>query len=398
MAYELSDDEALIERTIQQFAAAEIGLEAAADFDRHDRFPAEPTAKGAALGLTGMLVPAEAGGAEAGATALVLALDAVARVCPNTAAVLAVHNALGTRILMDAASDAELLRGLCGGQTVAVLATEEAYGSSKLKLGTAATPAGNGYRITGQKVWGLGAAGAKHFLVLAQVEGAKADREGDGKDGPTGRKEGVDGPTWFHIAADAPGVALGANEPLLGLRGSGIRTVYFSDVEVGADDVIGAVGAGRALHEQAMPWLQVAAAACLNGCTAGALEAAARFAEERVQFGKPIGHYQAVSDGLVDIDIQLAASRSLTRAAAAQQGQSEGAAWAARAKQMAARVAVEMTRRAIRMQGGTGFMREGVAERFARDARALQFLGEPEAVQKGIIKRHLLDLEFGLTP
>jgi alkylation response protein AidB-like acyl-CoA dehydrogenase len=299
----------------------------------------------------------------------------VASVCVNTAAVLASHN-WGLRLLRR--SDAAALAGPAAGEVVCVLATEEAHGSDKSRIGTDAVPDGDAFVLTGMKVWGLGAAGARHFVVLAKVPGS--------------------GGTLFVVPADAAGVTLGQNEPLMGLRASGIRTVYLSGVRVAAGAMLGAPGEGASILAAEMPWLHVGVAAALTGATRGAFAAAAEFATTRVQFGKAIGTFQAVSDMVTDVDTQMHAARALTLAAAARLTEPDGAIWAARAKSFAARRAVDMTRTAIRIQGGTGFMREGGTERFARDVRALQFVGEPAHMQRDLLKRHLLDLEFEATP
>lgn len=385
MPYTLSDDEQLIRKVVREFAQATIGLEQAADFDRHDRFPAEVVQAAATLGLTALTLPTELGGAGAGPTAYALAIHELAKVCPNTAAILAVHNGLGLRCLLaDPALAADLAPKACAGEVIAVLAAEEANGSDTATIGTSAIPDGKGgYKITGQKVWGIAASHAKQFVVLVNVQGGK----------------GTSGPTLLHVPADAAGVSLGRNEPLMGLRGAGIRTVYFSGVAVPDGHRLGEVGQGLAILKSARAWLQVGAAAAITGCVAGAYAAAAAFAASRIQFGQPIGTFQAVSDGVTLIDVNVEASLALTLAAAARLDEPDGQLWAARAKAFANEMAVPMTRQAIRIQGGTGFMREGGTERFARDARALWFVGETTQMQRDAIKRAVMpDIAFPSAP
>lgn len=374
MPYELSDDEALIEKMVAEFAQGQ-GLEAASDRDRHDQYPADLVTQAAQLGLTGMGLPAEKGGAGVTAGAYALALYELARVDPSAAAILASHNGMALRILADHAVAPQLVAGEPG----AYLATEEAGGSDKSRLTTLATPTDSGFSLTGRKTWGLGASGAKHFVVLAHVE--------------------EHGASLFYVPANAEGISLGHNEPLMGLRGAGIRTVYFDDVALPADALIGELGSGMAQYKAALPWMQIGTAAAILGGVAGAFDAACRFAEDRVQFGEPIGKYQAVSDGVTNIDLQLAAGRALLlEAAASVEAGKDAVAQAARAKAFAAEMSIPMTRQAIRIQGGTGFMREGGTERFARDVRALWFVGETPHMQRDQIKRHLLDIEFEATP
>ncbi len=379
MAYDLSDDEQLIQKMVGEFARDAVGLEAAADRDRHDRFPTEVLEAAAGLGLTAMGLSADEGGAGVTPTAYALAIEEIAKVDPAVAAVLATHNGMAVRLLRHASDGlkASLLPQLAAGEAGAYLATEEAGGSDKTALTTAATPTDNGYQLTGRKTWGLGAAGAKHFVVLAAAP---------------------EGPTLFYVPADAPGVALGHNEPLMGLRAAGIRTVYFDDVDVPTDHVIGAPGDGKTLYDAALPWLQVGAAVAIVGAIEGAFDAAARFAEDRVQFQQPVGKYQAVSDGVTSIDIQVHAARALALEAAAALDTDDAPVRAARAKAFASEIAAAMTRQAIRIQGGTGFMREGGTERFARDVRTMWFLGETPHMQRDLLKRHLLDIEFEPTP
>lgn len=368
MPFTLSEDEQLIQKTAREFAQA-ITLERAAGYDRHDRFPADVLADAAGLGLLGISAP----GSPLGATALVLAADELAQVCPNSAAALVAHNAAQALF-----AEGEMLP-LADGGLAALLMAEEATGSDHSAPGTTAMPTADGFRVTGQKVWGINAAAAKHFLVLATVPGK--------------------GSTLLHVPADAPGVSLGGNEPLMGLRAAGIRTVYLSGVQVPASAAVGGPGGAGPRLARATVWLQLGAAAALCGCVAGGLEAAARFAETRVQFGQPIGTYQAVSDGLATIDAQLAAARALVLRAAAHADGPDAAVWAARAKAFATEMAIPMTRQAIRVQGGTGFMREGGTERFARDARALQFVGQATQMQRDVLKRALLPgIQFPATP
>ncbi len=376
MPFVRSDDEALIEQVVTEFARDQIGLDAAADLDRHDRFPTDFVAASAQLGLAGVTLTEAEGGAGAGPTAYVLALSALAAVCPNTAAVLATHNGMGLRLLAEAGNQPTLLAAAASGELVCTLSTEEAHGGDKTRLGTVAVPdpgPDGGWRITGMKVWGLAAEGARHFLVLARTD---------------------DGPTWFVVPADAPGLVIGHNEPLLGLRASGIRTVYLTEVQVPADAVVGAPGQALPLMDKARPWLQLGAAACIVGAVQGAHTAATAFAESRVQFGKPIAMFQAVSDAVTEVDMTLAAARALVLEAAAHLDAPDAALWAARAKGFAADAAIPLTRRSIRIQGGTGFMREGGTERFARDVRALQFVGEPPFAAREIMKKAVLDVAW----
>lgn len=384
--YTLSEDEALIQKVVREFATQQIGLEKAQEQDRFDRFPVDTLAAAASLGLTAMTVPAEQGGAGVSSTAFVLAIHELSKVDPNAAAVLAVHNGLALRLLLQAddAVRGPLLAEAAAGTIFAYLGTEEASGSDAAGIGTTAVAHAGGYRITGQKVWAVAAAGAKHFVVLANVKAPKGEPAG---------------PTLFLVPATSGGITLGQNEPLLGLRAAGIRTVYLSGVEVPATHRIGAIGQGLALVKAERPWLQVAVAAALTGCVAGAFDAAAAFAASRIQFGQPIGTYQAVSDGVVTMDVQVHASLALTLEAAAHLGTDDAPLWAARAKAFANEMAIPMTRQAIRIQGGTGFMREGGTERFARDARALQFLGETTQMQRDLIKRAVMpDVAFSATP
>lgn len=383
MAYTLTEDEAMIEKVVGEFARDQIGLEAAHERDRHDRFPADVLEAAAGLGLTAMGIGEDEGGAGVTPTAYAAAIMQIATVDPSVAAILASHNGMALRLLRGAQDTLkqEVLPRLAAGEAAAYLVTEEAGGSDKQRITTTALPADGAYRLTGRKTWGLGAAGAKHFVVLADVAEV--------------------GPTLFYVPADADGVALGRNEPLLGLRAAGIRTVYFDDVEVPETHVVGEPGQAMDAYKGALPWLQVGVAATIVGAIQGAFDAAARFAEDRVQFNEPIGKYQAVSDGITTMDIQVAAARALCLEAAGLLDGDDGeaaAAQAARAKAFTSEIGADMTRQAIRVQGGTGFMREGGTERFARDVRCLFFMGETPQMQRDLLKRHLLDIEFDATP
>ncbi len=369
MPFSLSDDETLMRDTIRQFARA-WGLEKAAEADRFDRYPADAMGDAATLGLTALATPDGPG-----ATALVLALDEVAQVDPTLAACLAAHNAA---LACAATANHPVAAQLAAGEIGALLVAEEASGSDALHPGTTAKEAKSGLELTGQKVWGINAAAAQHFLVLAR----------QGKE-----------LSLVAVPAKAAGISIGKPDPIMGLRAAGIRTVYLSGVKAAASDLVGGAGQGADAVAAGRTWLTLGSAAALCGTVAGALEAAAAFAQQRVQFGSPIATYQAVSDGITAIDVQLAAARALCLQAAGRIGQPDGAVWAARAKAFAAEMAIPMTRQAIRVQGGTGFMREGGTERFARDARALQFVGETTQMQRDVLKRAILpDVAFAPEP
>ncbi len=373
MAFRLSDDEQMIQTMVGEFAQGQITLDGAQDLDRHDRFPETILQTAAGLGLTSMTLPAEQGGAGITPVAFAAALEQIARVCVSTATLLANH---GYALRLLAHGDAS---AAAGGEIAAVLATEEAHGSDKETLGTEAVPDGDGFVLTGMKVWAIGAAGAKHFVTLARVPG--------------------EGPTLFHVPASAEGITLGRNEALMGLRACGIRTVYFSGVRVPKTAILGEVGQGATMLAKERPWLHVGVAAIAVGATLGGYEAAREFAQTRIQFGEPIGKYQAVSDKVTEVATQAAAARALTFQAASHLDDDDAATWAAQAKAFAIEMAIPNTRHNIRIQAGTGFMREGGTERFARDVRSLQFVGEPVHMQKDVIKRAIMpDVPFETAP
>lgn len=378
VAYGFTDEEQLIRKTVRDFAQGH-GLPRATDNDRHDRLDVEALQAAAGLGLLGLAAPTESGGSGASPLAFALAVHEVARVDPDLAILLGSH-AMALRLALH---NPGLATTLAAGELGAVAWTEEAHGSDTASAGARATKDPAGWRLTGQKVYVLGAAAAKHFLVLARAP---------------------DGLAFFHVPASAAGLSLGRNEPMLALRATGLRTLYLSDVKRPAEAMVSKPGAGQADLGAARLWLQVAAAASLAGCMAGSLEAAARFAEGRKQFGAAVGTYQAVSDTLTNMDIQLAAARALTWEAASllrtTPPDEPGAAVAcARAKAFASDAAVAITRSGIRVQGGTGFMREGGTERFARCARALQFVGETAQMQRDLLKRDLMPgIQFPAAP
>jgi alkylation response protein AidB-like acyl-CoA dehydrogenase len=381
MAYTLTEDEEMIRAMVADFARDHVSLDAAHERDRHDTFPTELLTAAAGLGLTGMGLDAEEGGAGITPTAFAVVLETLAAVEPSLSAILAVHNGMGLRLLRHASNavKAAVIPSAVAGAPVAYLATEEAGGSDKTNLTTEAVPHDDGsYLLTGRKTWGLAATGAKHFIVLAEIPGS--------------------GPTLLYVAAETPGVALGNVEPTMGLRSAGIRTVYFDDVAVPAENVIGELGGGMTAYKDALCWLQVGVAATIVGAIDGAFKAATKFAEDRVQFGEPVGKYQAVSDGVTNMDLQRAAARALVREAAGALGTEKQAIMAARAKAFTSEMSADMTRQAIRIQGGTGFMREGGTERFARDVRMLWFMGETPQMQRDLLKRELLDIDYSPTP
>ncbi len=352
MPFALDGDEQLIAQTVAQFAAG-YGLDTAHDWDRNDT-PSPAFAEAAGLGLLGM-----AGGVPPAAYAL--ACLEMAKVCPSTAAMLASHT-YATRLL-----EGHEARAAADAEPATALLVEEQSGSDTARIGTTAEADGDGWRLTGRKTWVVAAPVAKHFVVLAQAP---------------------DGPSLFHVAADAEGITVADAEALMGLRAAGIRTVYLQGTPA---TLIGESGTGLERARAERPWIKVGSAAAIVGATLGAHAASTEFANERVQFGKRIGEYQAVSDAVTEIDTQAAAARALVLEAASSLGSDGDAIRAAQAKAFANEMSIPMTRKALRIQGGTGFMREGGTERFCRDARSLWFFGETTQMHKQVLKERLLD-------
>jgi alkylation response protein AidB-like acyl-CoA dehydrogenase len=378
MRFSLSDDQREIQSLAREFAQAEVEPNAAT-WDREHGFPPELIGKLAGLGLLGVCIPEEYGGAGADFLSYILVLEELSRADAGVGVTVAVHTSAATLPILTFGTDEQRARfvpPLARGEVIGAFAlTEPESGSDAGSLRTAATPDGDGWRITGTKQWITNGAFAGTFVLFARTD--------------------VDTPGPRGVSAfvlDAEHVVVTREEEKLGLNSS-------STVDLTVDSV---VGRDRLLHDEgkgfevAMATLdggRIGVGAQAVGIAQAAYDAARAYALERRQFGKRIAEFQAIQWKLADMSTEIDAARLLVyRAAWLKQCGLPHAEAGAKAKLFASEVARRQTAEAIQVLGGYGYTKECPVERYYRDAKITEIYEGTSEIQRLVIARSILGL------
>lgn len=370
----LSPEQELVKKVVAEFAGQDLAPNAAA-LDRESRFPRDHVAKMAPLGLLGMLVGADQGGAGTDTLSFVVAIEEVARASGTDAAFMIHQNALVAPLLSRLGSDDQrrdlLFRALKGETLVGVAISEESGGAAYQQVRTRARRTEKGIELKGSKAFVSLAGAADSFLVLCHTDA---------------------GPLFVLVPRDAKGVHFGPIESKLGLRGLPVAEMYLNDVLVPHQNALGDAGATAAALEEPMDLARLGTAAALVGLTQAALGLAIGFAKNRVQFGQPIARFGAIRGMIADVQAELEAARATTYGAAALRDAGKPyREEVLEARLLAHRIAVSGTKTAHKIHGGAGFMRDLPLERISRDVRTLMHFWDAQ----DIARARLADLLLG---
>jgi alkylation response protein AidB-like acyl-CoA dehydrogenase len=375
--FALTEEQREIQALAREFADTEIAPHAA-DWDREHRFPRPLFTKLGELGLMGVCVPEELGGAGADFLAYVLVLEELSRADAGVGVTVAVHTSAATLPIVMFGTEEQKARfvpPLARGEGIGAFAlTEPGSGSDAGSLRTTATPDGDGWRLSGTKQWCTNGSHASTFLLFARTDPAT---------------EGARGVSAFVV--DAEHVEVTREEEKLGLHSSSTADIRLDDVQIEGDRLLHEERKGFAVAMATLDAGRIGIAAQAVGIAQAALDTARVYALEREQFGKKIAEHQAIQFKLADMATEIAAARQLTHRAAwlKQAGLPHGAE-GAMAKLFASRVAVHASQEAIQVLGGYGYTREFPAERYYRDAKITEIYEGTSEIQRIVIARHLL--------
>ncbi len=377
MRLELTETQALVRNTARTFARERVAP-GARERDRTEAFPTELLREMAELGLLGVNVPAEYGGAEAGATAYALAMMEIAEACASTAVTMAVTN-MCAELITAFGTEAQKKRSvtrLTSGEAVAgAFALSEAQaGSDVSALETRAERQGDGWVLNGTKQWITSGDRAGVMVVWART-GAP----------------GAGGLSAFIVDGGTPGLQVGRHEDKMGLRASTTVPLQFEDCRLPADALLGQEGQGFRLAMMALDGGRIGIASQACGVARAALLATVRYTKERRAFGKPVADFQAVRFMLANIRTELAAAELLTlRAAGLKESGRPFTREASMAKVFASEMANRAADKAVQLHGGYGYIDEFPVERHLRDARVQTIYEGTSEIQRVVIARELL--------
>ena len=377
MDFSLSPDQREIQSLARAVAEAEIVPHAAA-WDREHRFPVELYAKLGELGLMGVCVPEEYGGAGADFLSYILVLEELSRADAGVGVTVAVHTGAATMPILGFGTEEQRARfvpPLARGETIGAFAlTEPDAGSDAGSLRTAAAEHGDGWTLSGSKQWITNGSYAGTFLLFART------------DPDTTSARGVSA-----FLLDAEHVRVTREEEKLGLHSSSTADLVLEDVRVGPDRLLHELHRGFSVAMATLDGGRIGIAAQAVGIAQAAYESARAYALERRQFGKRISEFQAIQWKLADMATELDAARLLLYRAAwrKQEGMSHTAE-GAKAKLYASEMARRQTAEAIQILGGYGYTKEFPVERYYRDAKITEIYEGTSEVQRIVIARELL--------
>ena len=377
MDFELAADQREIQSLTRDFAKAEIEPHAA-EWDREHHFPRELYGRLAELGLMGVCIPEEYGGAGADFLSYILVLEELSRADAGVGVTVAVHTSAVTLPLLTFGTDEQRSRfvpPLARGEAIGAFAlTEPEAGSDAGSLRTRAEPAGDGWRISGAKQFISTAEYAGTFLFFARTDSHTA--------GPRGVSAFI---------LDADHVRVTGREEKLGLNSSVTNSIAVEGAEVGRDRLLHEENRGFRVAMATLDGGRIGIAAQALGIAQAAYDAARAYALERRQFGRRIADFQAIQWKLADMATEIDAARLLVYRAAwlKQQGQPHTEA-GAKAKLFASEMARRQTGEAIQIFGGYGYTREFPVERHYRDAKITEIYEGTSEIQRLVIARSIL--------
>jgi alkylation response protein AidB-like acyl-CoA dehydrogenase len=380
MDFELSPEQREIQALARDFAQQEVEPHAA-EWDREHRFPRELFAKLADLGLMGVCVPEEYGGAGADFVSYILVLEELSRGDAGVGVTVAVHTSAVTLPLLAFGTDEQRSRfvpPLARGEHLgAFCLTEPESGSDAGSLRTRAESDGDGWRITGAKQWITNGRYAGTFLVFARTD----------PDTP-----GARGVSAFVL--DAEHVRITRDEEKLGLNSSITNDLVVEGAHAGRDRLLHEEGKGFHVAMATLDGGRIGIAAQAVGIAQAAYDVAREYAKERHAFGRPIARLQAIQQKLADMSTEIDAARLLTYRAAVLKERGEPHTEAgAKAKLYASEMARRQTAEAIQILGGYGYTKEFPVERYYRDAKVTEIYEGTSEIQRLVIARELLQLD-----
>lgn len=378
MILDLSPEQKAFQQEIAAFASERVAPEAAA-IDDSGTFPRDLVGAAAKIGLMGVTIPKQWGGAGRDYVSYAVGLEALAKASGVLAVIAAVNNSLVAEPIEHFGTDAQKqawLRRLATGQSLGAFAlSEDGAGSDAANLQTVARLDERGYVINGRKVWVANAEAADLVVVMAATQ-------------PGSRGRGI---SAFLIPMDTPGITRVVTADSLGVRGLGCMDLELRDVRVGADAMLGGPGEGFKVAMWALDGGRVAIAAQALGVGSAALEEALDHAKSREAFGQPIGNYQAIQWMLADMATELDAARMLMlKAADSRQRQDRPTVDASMAKLFASEAAHRAADKAMQILASKGYRRGSVVERLFRDVRATEIYQGTSEIQRMVIAEHIL--------
>lgn len=379
MQFDLTDEQREFRYMIRNFVEKEVAPKAR-EVDETHEFNWEATRKMGPLGLLGLQIPEEYGGAEMDTISATIATETLAWGCGSTSLAISAHNCLGVGPINDFGTEAQKEKWLphltSGENGLGCLSlTEPGAGSDLRNITTTAVLEGDEWVINGAKMWATNASIADTIIVLCRTDGDSGSRA----------------LSHILVPTDSEGVIIGAPERKMGLNGSPTHAVTFDNVRVPADNLIGERGKGLTQTLATLTKGRISIGSLALGLAQAAYDKALAYAHERETFGKPIGQHQAVAFMLADMETEITGARLMLYRAAWLKDQGRPyAKEAGKAKLFATDMSERVCRNAIQIHGGFGYSTEYEVERMYRDTRLMSIGEGTSEILRMVIGRHIM--------
>ncbi|MBG9451945.1 acyl-CoA dehydrogenase [Cytobacillus firmus] len=376
MNLRFTEEQEMMRKMVRDFAQAEIAP--FVEKMEQGEFPREILRKMGELGLMGIPIPEKYGGSEMDFTSYIIAIHELSRVSATVGVILSVHTSVGTNPILYFGTEEQkqkYIPKLASGEYLgAFCLTEPSAGSDAGSLKSRAVKDGDHYVINGSKVFITNAGEADVYIVFAS----------------TNPELGSKGISAFIVEKDTPGLVFGKDEHKMGLHGSRTLQLTFEDMRVPAENLLGNEGEGFKIAMANLDAGRIGIASQALGIAEVAFEAAAGYAKERVQFGKPIAAQQGVGFKLADMATSVEAAKLLIyRAADMRQRGIKCGLEASMAKLFASKTAVDVSTEAIQVFGGYGYTEDYPVERYFRDAKITEIYEGTSEIQRIVISKQL---------
>ncbi|MFC3882951.1 acyl-CoA dehydrogenase family protein [Bacillus songklensis] len=377
MNFDLTTEQKLIQKTIREFAEAEVASRAE-QRDKEKQFPVEVFKKLADLGIMGLPFPEEYGGGGADTISFAIVVEELSRACGSTGITYSAHVSLGGAPLYLFGTEEQkqkYLVPICTGESFGAFGlTEPNAGSDAGGTQTEAVEDGEDFIINGNKCYITNASYAKHLALTAI----------------TGRKDGQKEISAIIVPTNADGFTIIDNYEKMGLRASNTTELVLEDVRVPQENLLGKRGEGFKQFLVTLDGGRIGIGAMAVGIAQAAYERALQYAKERRQFGKSLSSFQAIQFKLADMAMKIELARNMVYKAAWLKDQGRRfTKEASMCKLYASEICMEVTSQAIQIHGGYGYMREYQVERYMRDAKLLEIGEGTSEVQRMVIARQI---------
>lgn len=377
MNFELTKTEALFLQMIREFSDKEVAP-LAAEIDEQERFPVETVEKMKKIGLFGIPVPVQYGGA--GGTNLMysIAVEELSRNCATTGVLLSAHTSLCAAPILEHGTEEQKMKylpKLASGEWLGAFGlTEPNAGTDASAQQTTAVLDGDEWVLNGNKIFITNAGYAHVYVIFAMTD----------------KSLGTKGISAFIVEKGTPGFTVGKKEKKLGIRGSSTCELIFENCRIPKDNLLGKLGGGFPIAMKTLDGGRVGIASQALGIAQGAMDATVKYTKERKQFGKALSAFQNTQFQMADLETKIQAARLLVRSAAYKKdAKLPYSADAAMAKLFAAETAMEVTTKAVQFHGGYGYTREYPVERMMRDAKITEIYEGTSEVQRMVIAAKL---------